>query len=189
MKGHEIAAGVAAALVVVAVIAWPSRAPAPAPPVGPPPDLGMAAPEETPRAPAPAPLAPPAPAPEAPAPQEAEEQLAPGPEDAAVHAQWQERLAREDELLVGQAIQAGCDAQRAEAMRAALAAKRAARARTIEDLEAGRISREEMAARARETKRQADEALRKILTPQELEALDPEGARAAVVEADHKESR
>lgn len=129
--------------------------------------------------PAPAPVASPAAPPGAPAPA--------APDGAEVHAEWQARLAREDELLVQQAVSAGCDAKRAEAMRQVLAEQRQARARAIEERRLGKLSREELAARALENQRKADAALRTILQPAELEALDPDGARAAVVEADRKE--
>lgn len=140
----------------------------------------VAAVDSTPVAPlAPAPVASPAAPPAAVAPA--------GPDGAEVHAGWQARLAREDELLVQQAVGAGCDAKRAEAMRQVLAEQRQARARAIEERRLGKLSREELAARALENKRKADAALRTILQPAELEALDPDGARAAVVEADRKE--
>ena len=138
--------------------------------------------------------APVAPAPTPPAPAPVTSPAAPpgaaataAPEGAEVHAEWQARLAREDELLVQQAVSAGCDAPRAEAMRRVLAEQRQARARAIDERRAGRLSREELAARALGNKRKADAALRTILQPVELEALDPDGARAAVVEADRKE--
>lgn len=139
-------------------------------------------------APAPPPAPTPAPAP-APVPADdpipAGDALADDPvNDPLVHARWQERLAREDEELVRQAVAAGCDPRRAEQMRAVLATKREERARTIEEYRAGRISNAEMTARARTTKRKADDALRALLTPTELAALDPDGARAAVIEAE-----
>jgi hypothetical protein len=155
---------------------------------------GQAPPEQVAAVPAPPdpPPAPPDPLPEQPpaAPAPADPAPAPAaedPDDARDRARWQSRLAREDEALVSQALGAGCDAERAEAMRRALAARREARARTIEELRAGRITREEMAARARSTKREADAAVRGILTPKELEALDPDGARAAVLEQEERQ--
>lgn len=107
-------------------------------------------------------------------------------DDAKVRASWDERLAREDEALVQLAIAAGCDAARAEAMREVLATKRRERASTLEAFGAGRLTREEMTAREQETKRKADAALRELLTPQELEALHPDGARAAPVDEEER---
>lgn len=159
-------------------------APAPAPAPGVPPEAPAVAPTPAPTQAA-APEAP-APAPGAPAPEAADptaDLLAADPvEDAKVHARWQGRLAREDEELVRQAVAAGCDATRADRMRDVLAAKRAARAETIAARTAGRITAAELATRAKATKREADAALRALLTPEELAALDPEGARATITD-------
>jgi hypothetical protein len=96
------------------------------------------------------------------------------------------RLAREDELLSEQLRGAGVDAERARAARAVLDEKRVARARTIEDYQAGRIDRDAFRARARENKVAADARLQEILTPREIAALDPVGARAAVIAEEKK---
>jgi len=178
------------ATLTLAVCVWPSTTPstlaptlarAPAP-------IAAPAPPAPPAAPAPA-AAPAPPAPEAPAPEPVDalgaggELLAADPvEDAKVHARWQGRLASEDEQLVHQAVAAGCDATRADRMCDVLAAKRAARAETIAARTAGRITAAELATRARATKREADAALRALLTPEELAALDPEGARASIID-------
>lgn len=163
-----------------------AQAPAPAP-VAPTP--APVAPTPTPTrpaapAPTPAPAAAPAPvdAPEAPAAPEGERIAADPVEDAMVHARWQSRLGREDEALVAQAVAAGCDLARAERMREVLAAKRAARAETVAARTAGRITAAELATRAKTTKREADAALRALLTREELAALDPEGARASIID-------
>lgn len=170
-----------AARAVPVAQAAPAPPPAPAAPVAPVAPAALVAPVAN--------EAPEAPAPEAPAPEVADPMGPGGPllaadpvEDAAVHARWRGRLAREDEALVQQAVAAGCDATRAEQVREVLAAKRAARAETVAARSAGRISADELATRARATKRQADAALRALLTPEELAALDSEGARASVID-------
>lgn len=182
------------ATLTLAVCVWPSTTPstmaptfarAPAPVAAPAAPAAPVAPAPAPVAPSPAPLGPEAPQPAEPvAPTGAGgELLAADPvEDAKVHARWQRRLASEDEELVHQAVAAGCDPTRAERMRDVLAAKRAARAETIAERTAGRITAAELATRAKATKREADAALRALLTPEELAALDPEGARASVID-------
>lgn len=172
-RAQYVAAGIAAA-VIAGFLFFPRPAPFP--------DGQVAT------APAPTPTAPTAPAAE-PTPVPTPAPVRPvGPEsleDAAVRLRWEERLARQDEHLVAQAMGAGCDADRAEAMRKALSEARAARARTIEELRSGKIDDAGLAVQARENKRRTDEALRAILNPAELHALDPVGARAQVIEEEN----
>jgi hypothetical protein len=105
----------------------------------------------------------------------------PGARVAYERRSWDVRLAREDDFLIEQLRVAGLDGERERQVRAVLEDQRAARARAIEDYEAGRIERDAFRARARENKTTADRRLHEILTPREIAALDPVGARAAVV--------
>lgn len=123
-------------------------------------------------------------------PQRVANELAVRPAAAApgTHAEWGQRLARQDEILVEQAVAAGCDADRAEKLRELLLAKGEHRARTIAATEAGTLTREEMQASARAAKASFDSKLKEILRPDELRSLDPGAARARVV-AEEKKGR
>ncbi len=105
----------------------------------------------------------------------------PGPVDPSAPATWTRRLTREDEILVKQAVDAGCDADRAAKLRELLAKKRATRERTIADFESGKITEKEMQATAHAAKKEFDAAAKEVLGPDELDALDPVAARAQVL--------
>lgn len=90
---------------------------------------------------------------------------------------WGERnLAITDHFLVRQAIEAGCDLERATMLTGIFAMFRAERTRTIALLHSGGISRDEMRQRARDQKASKDQALARILTPRELAALNEDAA-------------
>src|SRR5258708_25010066 len=78
--------------------------------------------------------------------------------DPSTHEGWSQRLARQDEILVAQAVAAGCDEPRAAKLKRLLRDKEAHRARTIAALEAGTITEEEMRESAHATKVQFDAA-------------------------------
>ncbi|MEZ0229075.1 MAG: hypothetical protein ACAI25_10655 [Planctomycetota bacterium] len=107
--------------------------------------------------------------------------IPPGPIDPAAPATWSRRLTREDEILVKQAVEAGCDGERAAKLRDLLAKKRATRERTIADYEAGKITEKEMHTTAHAAKKEFDAAAKELLGPDELEALDPVAARAQIL--------
>ena len=101
--------------------------------------------------------------------------------DIHSNAGWTKRLGREDELLVEQVVAAGCDVERAKTMRELLQRKAEHRARTIADHEAGKITDDELDEAARTARVRLDNALAELLAPNEIEALDPIGARAQVL--------
>jgi hypothetical protein len=114
--------------------------------------------------------------------------LGPAPgEQPGSTVQWTRRLSREDDLLVEQAVSAGCDAERAAQLRALLAAKRTAREKTIADYEAGRINEKEMHEAARAAKKELEAGEQRLLKPSELEALDPNAARATVLAEERRQ--
>jgi len=81
-------------------------------------------------------------------------------------------------------VAAGCDPKRADVLREVLAEQRAARAETVEAYRSGRIGPDALARQVRAAKRLADEAAAALPTPAERAALDPVGARAAVIRAE-----
>jgi type IV secretory pathway VirB10-like protein len=132
-------------------------------------------------APAPAPAPPPAPAqvePAAPGPLERPSDPAAGASDRST---WERLLAKTDDYLVRQAIDAGCDASRVERLRAALAARRAARTADIAAAEAGEIDRKTLRRRSAQAQSSLEREIDQILTPAEQAALDAEAARARAV--------
>jgi hypothetical protein len=107
-----------------------------------------------------------------------------GPPDVKQEAKdrlsWEHRLARINEILVQQAIAGGLDPDRAKHMREILTRKLKTRFSVFEAYRTGKIGREEMVQQARAAKKDAQEALRRLLTPKELASLDEEEARFQV---------
>ena len=105
---------------------------------------------------------------------------------AGTPREWELRLARQDEILVQQALAAGCDAERAAKLRQLLVARQATRAKTIAAHKANEITDDEMHAAAFDAKRAFDAALKELLRPAELEALDQVAARAQVLAEENR---
>ncbi|MEZ0229491.1 MAG: hypothetical protein ACAI25_12750 [Planctomycetota bacterium] len=100
---------------------------------------------------------------------------------AGTREAWEHRLARQDEILVQQVLATGCDAERVAKLRELLIARQAHRVKTIAAHRAREISDDEMHAAAYEAQVAFDEGLKRVLTPDELEALDPVAARTQVL--------
>jgi len=101
--------------------------------------------------------------------------------ESADRSTWERLLAKTDDYMLRQAVAAGCDETRAERLRAAFAARRAARSADIAAAESGQIDKKTLRKRSAQAQSSLEREINQILTPAEQAALDAEAARAKAV--------